>query len=56
MHKLAPQIEAAIAIPFLHIADATGAAIRKAGLRSVGLLGTRFTMEEEFYADRLRQR
>ena len=55
MHKLAPQIEAAISIPFLHIADATGEAIRKAGLRTVGLLGTRFTMEEEFYADRLRQ-
>ncbi len=56
MHKLAPQIEAAIAIPFLHIADATGAAIRKAGLKTIGLLGTRFTMEEAFYADRLRQR
>ncbi|WP_456458525.1 aspartate/glutamate racemase family protein [Nitratifractor sp.] len=56
MHKLAPQIEAAIAIPFLHIADATGAAIRRAGLRTVGLLGTRFTMEEAFYADRLRKR
>ncbi len=56
MHKLAPQIEAAIAIPFLHIADATGAAIRRAGLKTIGLLGTRFTMEEAFYADRLRQR
>ncbi len=55
MHKLAPQIEAAISIPFLHIADATGAAIRKAGLQTVGLLGTRFTMEEEFYAARLRE-
>ncbi len=56
MHKLAPQIEAAISIPFLHIADATGAAIRRAGLRTVGLLGTRFTMEQEFYVARLRER
>ncbi len=56
MHKVAPQIEVAIAIPFLHIADATGEAIRRTGLRSVGLLGTRFTMEEDFYADRLRKR
>ncbi|HFC03852.1 MAG TPA: aspartate/glutamate racemase family protein [Nitratifractor salsuginis] len=55
MHKLAPQIEAAISIPFLHIADAIGAAIRKAGLQTVGLLGTRFTMEEAFYAARLRE-
>ncbi len=56
MHKLAPQIEESINIPFLHIADATGAAIRRAGLQTVGLLGTRFTMEEDFYADRLRKR
>jgi len=56
MHKVAPQIEAAITIPFLHIADATGEAIRRAGLRKVGLLGTRFTMEEPFYARRLRER
>ncbi len=56
MHKLAPQIEESINIPFLHIADATGVAIRREGLRTVGLLGTRFTMEEDFYADRLRKR
>jgi aspartate racemase len=56
MHKVAPQIESAIAIPLLHIVDATGAAITAAGYRSVGLLGTRFTMEEPFYRERLRDR
>ena len=53
MHKVAPAIEAAVAIPLLHIADATAAAIRKDGLRRVGLLGTRFTMEQAFYRERL---
>lgn len=53
MHKVAPQIEAAVAIPLLHIADATAAVIAKASLRRVGLLGTRFTMEEDFYRGRL---
>jgi len=53
MHKVAPQIEAAIGIPLLHIADATADEIRKQGLKSIGLLGTRFTMEQEFYAGRL---
>jgi aspartate racemase len=56
MHKVADAIEAAVAIPLLHIADATAAAIRAQGLDRVGLLGTRFTMEEAFYRDRLRQR
>jgi aspartate racemase len=56
MHKLAPEIEAAISIPFLHIADATGAAITAQGITTVGLLGTRFTMEESFYRDRLQLR
>jgi aspartate racemase len=56
MHKLAPEIEAAVAIPFLHIADATGEKITATGLKRVGLLGTRFTMEEEFYRKRLEQR
>lgn len=56
MHKVAPQIEAAVSIPLLHIADATGAAITAAGHRTVGLLGTRFTMEQDFYRQRLQQR
>jgi aspartate racemase len=56
MHKLAPEIEAAISIPFLHIADATGTAITAQGMTTVGLLGTRFTMEESFYRDRLQLR
>ncbi|KRA51038.1 aspartate racemase [Pseudoxanthomonas sp. Root65] len=55
MHKVAPQIEAAVSIPLLHIADATGAAITAAGHRTVGLLGTRFTMEQDFYRQRLQQ-
>ncbi|SMC21005.1 aspartate racemase [Andreprevotia lacus DSM 23236] len=55
MHKVAPAIEAAVHIPLLHIADPTAAAIRNAGLGKVGLLGTRFTMEQAFYVERLRQ-
>jgi aspartate racemase len=54
MHKVAPVIERALSIPLLHIADATAAAVKAAGLRTVGLLGTRFTMEQEFYVGRLR--
>ncbi|MFR0689732.1 aspartate/glutamate racemase family protein [Enterobacterales bacterium AE_CKDN230030158-1A_HGKHYDSX7] len=53
MHKVAPAIEAAVDIPLLHIADPTAAAIRAAGVSTVGLLGTRFTMEQAFYKDRL---
>jgi aspartate racemase len=53
MHKVAPAIEAAVTIPLLHIADATATAIQKVGLRTVGLLGTRFTMEQDFYRGRL---
>ena len=56
MHKVAPAIEAAISIPFLHIADPTASAIRAAGFRTVGLLGTKFTMEQAFYIDRLHDR
>ncbi len=56
MHKVAPQIEAAVDIPLLHIADATAAEIRKAGLARVGLLATGFTMEQDFYRARLRDR
>ncbi|MBD9513908.1 aspartate/glutamate racemase family protein [Pseudomonas sp. PDM22] len=53
MHKVAPAIEAAVDIPLLHIADPTAEAIRAAGVAKVGLLGTRFTMEQAFYKDRL---
>jgi len=56
MHKVAPQIEAAVDLPLLHIADATAARVKAAGVRRVGLLGTRFTMEEEFYRGRLESR
>lgn len=56
MHKVAPAIEKAVGIPLLHIADPTAAAIQRAGHRTVGLLGTRFTMEEAFYRDRLSER
>lgn len=54
MHKVAPEIERAIAIPLLHIADATGEALRQGGVSKVGLLGTAFTMEQDFYRGRLR--
>jgi aspartate racemase len=53
MHKLADAIQAAVPVPLLHIADATAEAVRARGLATVGLLGTRFTMEEEFYKGRL---
>jgi aspartate racemase len=56
MHKLAPQLEEALNIPMLHIADATAEAIREAGIGAVGLLGTRFTMEQDFYRGRLAER
>lgn len=53
MHKVAAAIEAAVAIPLLHIADATAEAIQSAGIKKVALLGTRFTMEQDFYKQRL---
>jgi aspartate racemase len=56
MHKVAPAIEAAVTIPLLHIADPTAAAVKQAGIRTVGLLGTRFTMEQDFYRSRLTDR
>lgn len=56
MHKVAPAVEAAVRIPLLHIADATALAIKAAGIHTVGLLGTRFTMEQDFYVGRLTQR
>ena len=56
MHKLAPAILANVTIPLVHIADATAARIQQAGLKRIGLLGTRFTMEEDFYKGRLIER
>ena len=53
MHKVAPEIEAAIDIPLLHIADATARQLLADGVQRVGLLGTRFTMEQDFYKGRL---
>lgn len=54
MHKVADSIETAVDIPLLHLADVTAAAVRTAGLDRVALMGTRFTMEQPFYVDRLR--
>ena len=56
MHEVARSIEEAIDVPFLHIADATGAVLKRKGLKTVGLLGTRFTMERAFYTGRLEER
>lgn len=56
MHKVAQEIRACIRIPFLHIADATARQIKEQGLHQVGLLGTRFTMEEDFYTGRLMEK
>ncbi|MFE6129698.1 aspartate/glutamate racemase family protein [Streptomyces sp. NPDC056437] len=53
MHKVAGQVEAAVSVPLLHLGDATADAVRAAGLGRVGLLGTAFTMEQDFYRDRL---
>ena len=56
IHLVKERIEDAINIPFIHIADATGAAIKNAGLKKVGLLGTRFTMENDFYSNILEEK
>ncbi|GFO68751.1 aspartate racemase [Geomonas limicola] len=56
MHKVAPALESALKVPLLHIADAAGQAVRTAGLDRVGLLGTSFTMEQDFYKGRLAER
>jgi aspartate racemase len=56
MHRVAPAIEAALQIPLIHIADATAERILAANSRRIGLLGTRFTMEEDFYVTRLAER
>lgn len=54
MHKISPDIEAAIQVPLLHIADVTALEAKKIGVDKVGLLGTRFTMEQNFYTERLK--
>ena len=56
MHVVAPVIEAALTVPFLHLADATATAVHRAGVQTVGLLGTRYTMEQAFYRQRLEAR
>jgi len=56
MHKVADEVQKHLRIPILHIADATAQAIKAEGLKRVGLLGTRFTMEEDFYKGRLNQK
>ncbi|MFD9378303.1 aspartate/glutamate racemase family protein [Streptomyces sp. NPDC059999] len=53
MHKVADQVQAAVSVPLLHLADATAEAVRAQGLRRVGLLGTAFTMEQDCYRGRL---
>jgi len=56
MHRVAPEIEAAVQLPLIHVADATAQAIKHKGLQTVALLGTRFTMENDFYRERLQHR
>ncbi len=56
MHSTADDIEAHVDIPVLHIADATGEKIRESGIKTVGLLGTKYTMEEGFYKNRLEEK
>lgn len=56
MHKMAKEVEEAILIPLLHIADATGQEILKKDIKKAGLLATAFTMEHDFYKDRLRDK
>lgn len=53
MHKMAEEVQKSIEIPLLHIADATADKIKEQGLKKIGLLGTKFTMEEDFYKGRL---
>ena len=56
MHKVADEVERASQRPLLHIADATGASLKQHGLKKVGLLGTRYTMEQAFYRQRIQER
>lgn len=53
MHRMAAEVQAAVGVPLLHIADPTAQRIKAAGMRQVGLLGTAFTMEQDFYRERL---
>ncbi|MEM5429933.1 aspartate/glutamate racemase family protein [Cupriavidus oxalaticus] len=55
MHRVAPAIESALNVPFIHIVDPTAKALLQAGITRVGLLGTRFTMEQDFYRRRMRE-
>ncbi|MFL5163831.1 MAG: aspartate/glutamate racemase family protein, partial [Microvirga sp.] len=55
MHRLADAISASVSIPLLHIADPTAGRIKAAGLERIGLLGTAFTMEQDFYKGRLHE-
>ena len=55
LNSLAPAVEQEVGLPVLHIADATGAAVRRKGLHTVALLGTKYTMEQPFYRDRLKK-
>ncbi|MCG8339231.1 MAG: aspartate/glutamate racemase family protein [Proteobacteria bacterium] len=56
MHRVAPQIQESLTIPILHIADATAEELKKSKINKVGLLGTAFTMEHDFYKGRLREK
>jgi len=56
MHRLADDVQAAVDVPLIHIADATAGAVKDAGLKVVALLGTRYTMEQDFYVGRLREK
>jgi aspartate racemase len=56
MHKLADRIESSLSIPLLHIADAVAQSVKERGMRKIALLGTRFTMEQDFYSGRLKEK
>jgi len=56
MHRLADEVQAAVSVPVIHIADATAQAVTHTGIEVVALLGTRYTMEQDFYVGRLRER
>ena len=56
MHRLADHVQAAVDVPVIHIADATAVAVKSAGVEVVALLGTRYTMEQDFYVGRLREK
>ena len=56
MHKLADELQAGVQVPLLHIADATARQVQAAGIHTIGLLGTRFTMEQDFYRGRLEEK